>query len=85
METTQKIWTQNDSIEAALNLPEGRYAADFGFLVQQSVSPDNVIEAAQAFKESGKEVMVASQSALLVKAQEEGIAFQDWASTLVLV
>lgn len=80
-----KIWTQDNTVAEALELPEGRMAADLGFLVQQSVSPDNVLIAAQAFKDSGEPITVATQAALIVKAQEQEIAFTDWASKLVLV
>ena len=80
-----KIWTQNNTIEEALSLPEGSYAADFGFLVQQSVNPDHVLIAAQAIKENNIECTVASQAGLLVKAQESKVAFTDWAATLRLV
>jgi hypothetical protein len=74
-----QVWTQDNTVQEALQLPVGSYAADFGFLVQQSVNPKHVLEAAQAFKESNTEVMVASQAGLLVKAQEAGLAFETWA------
>lgn len=82
---TTKIWkTTENSVEDALNLPEGSFAADFGFWVEQSVSPDRVLEAATAFKEQEVEVTVASQAALIVKAQEKDIAFTDWAKLAVM-
>lgn len=81
---TTRIWTQENTVAEALELPLGCYAADLGFLCQQSVSPDDVLTAAQAFKDSETPVTVASQSALLVKAQEQGLALTDWAK-LVLV
>ena len=74
-----QVWTQDNTVQEALQLPVGSYAADFGFLVQQSVNPEHVLEAAQAFKTSGNDIVVASQAGLMVKAQETGIAFQSWA------
>ena len=78
-----KVWNQSNSVEEAFELPEGRYGADFGFVVEQSISPHHVLEAATAIKESGKACTVASQAQLIVKAQEMGVAFTDWASKLV--
>lgn len=74
-----KIWTQNNTIEEALSLPEGSYAADFGFLVQQSVSPDSTLTAAQTIIDNQIQCTVASQAAIIVKAKESGVAFQNWA------
>ena len=59
---TTTIWTQDSTIAQALGLPEGRYAANFGFLVQQSVSPEHTMLAAQAIKQSGQSVMVVTQA-----------------------
>ena len=73
------MFTQNSSIESVNQLPVGRYAADFGFLVEQSVNPENVLIAAQALLNSKQEFVVASQAGLLVKAQQMGLAFEDWA------
>ena len=73
------LWTNEKTIEDALTLPEGRYCADFGIRIEQSVAPDRVIEAAQAIKNAGVQVTVATQAAILVKAQELGVAFTDWA------
>lgn len=82
---TTRIWTTTkNTVEEALSLPEGKIAANFGFWVQQSVSPDSVLEAATILKEKEIEVTVASQAALIVKAQKEGIAFEDWAELAVM-
>ena len=74
------VWKSTDnSPEQALDLPKGSFAADFGFLVQQSVEPDHVLEAALALVETGKSVVAASQAKIIVAAQENGVAFTDWA------
>ena len=75
-----KVWksTENKSIDA-LELPTGRYAANFGFLCEQSVSPDQTLTAAEAIIESGNEVVAVSQAGLICKAQELEVAFTDWA------
>lgn len=83
---TLKVWDSKiNNAAQSLELPEGRYAADFGFLVEQSVNPDYVLGAAQSIIESGESVTVASQAKLMVLAQEKGLAFTDWASRLVSV
>ena len=78
---TLKTWnSKKNSLEEALELPKGRYVADFGGLrVDQSVELDTVVEAAQAILDSGQEITVASQAKLICKAQELELAFQDWA------
>jgi len=91
---TTTIWTQSGTIAEALGLPEGRYAADVwveqganpehtyaadvGLWVEQDVDPEHTMIAANAIKNSGEEVMVATQAGLIVKAQELGVAFTDW-------
>ncbi len=81
-----KVWnSQVNTIEQALDLPKGSYAADFGFLVQQSVDPNHVLEAAQAVKDSGEPITVATQAKLMVVAQEKGLAFTTWAGRLVSI
>jgi hypothetical protein len=75
-----KTWnSQTNTIEEALDLPKGSYAANFGFLVEQSVNPEHVLEAAEAIKNHEINAIVASQAGLICKAQELGVAFQDWA------
>lgn len=74
-----KVWTQNNSVEEALSLPEGTYCANFGFLVQQSVEPDYVLMAAQAIIDNNIQCTVASQAAIIVKAKQAGVAFDTWA------
>lgn len=74
-----KVWTQNNTVEEALSLPEGRYCADFGFKVEQSVEPDHVLLAAQAIIDNKIQCTVASQAAIIVKAKQAGVAFDSWA------
>jgi hypothetical protein len=74
-----KVWTQDMPVDAALSLPEGRFAADFGFFVQQSVNPDHVLMAAQAIKDSKQIVVTASQAGVLVKDSELGLMPDSWA------
>lgn len=70
-----KIWNSTvNAIDDAFNLPEGRYAANVGILVEQSVSPDHVLKAATAIKQSGLEVVVGSQAGIICKSQELGLA-----------
>ena len=78
------VWNslQNTANEA-LNLPKGSFAADFGFLVEQSVSPGMVIEAVTELREKQIDITVASQSGILVKAKEEGL-LEDWAELVLL-
>lgn len=74
-----KVWnSKKNTAEEALNLPKGRYCADVGFNVEQSVQPDYTLEAAQALIDSGVDKTVASQAKLYVVAQESGVYFQDW-------
>jgi hypothetical protein len=74
-----KIWNSATNVaEDALELPQGRIAADVGFWVEQDVNPDDVLEAAQAVIDAKVEVKVASQAKLLVVAQEKGLALQTW-------
>jgi hypothetical protein len=75
-----KIWESNqNTLAEALELPEGRYVADFGINIEQSVEPHHTLEAAKAFVDNGIEIIVASQAQLIVEAQKNQIAFQDWA------
>jgi hypothetical protein len=78
------IWTQNDSVEKALELPKGRYAANFGFWVEQSVNPEYVLIASQSIVDNKIQCTVASQAGLIVKAQQAGVAFSDWAELRVM-
>lgn len=74
-----KVWTQNNTVEEALSLPEGRYCADFGFRIAQSVERDHVLLAAQALIDNKIQTTVASQAGIIVKARQAGVAFEDWA------
>ena len=76
--STSNVWTIEQDAESALNLKEGSYAANFGFLCEQSVIPEHVIEAAEAFKKAGCGRKVYSQAGLIVAAQEEGLCFGSW-------
>jgi hypothetical protein len=71
------IWTENNTVEEALNLSKGRYAANYGFFVEQSVSPALVLLAAQAIVDNKISCTIASQAGIIVKAQEAGVAFKD--------
>lgn len=77
MSTTS--WTQKNTVEEALALPEGRYSANFGFHVEQRVQPEHTAEAAEAFIGAGKEVKFYSQAQLIVEAQNQELCFQTWA------
>jgi hypothetical protein len=67
-----------DSANDAFNLPEGRYATSFGFLVEQSVEPDKVLEVVEELKAKSIDITAATQAGILVKAQKAGL-LQDWA------
>jgi hypothetical protein len=71
-----KIWNSKDhSADDILELVEGSYAASiFG----QSVEPHHSVEAAEGLKTLPDVVKVYSQAQAIVKAQELGVAFQDW-------
>lgn len=74
------VFTKDSKPADALNLKEGRIAADFGFLVQQSIDAQNVFDAATALVESGKEFKpCVTQAAVMIQAQETGVCFTDWA------
>lgn len=75
-----KTWNSlTNTAEEALSLPEGSYLADFdGILVEQTVRSNHVLTAVNALKEQQIEITVASQSAVLVEAQKQKAAFQEW-------
>jgi hypothetical protein len=78
------VWNSlKNTVDEALSLPEGGFAADFGFLVEQSVSPDMVLEVVTELKEKQIDVTVASQSGILVKAKEKGL-LENWAALVLL-
>ena len=62
----------------ALDLPEGRYYADFGFNVEQSVSLESLAKVIDELKEKGIVITARTQAAILVNAQLNGL-LQDWA------
>ena len=61
----------------ALDLPEGRFYADFGIKVEQSVSPETLNETINELKEKGIVIIARTQAAILVNAQINGL-LQDW-------
>jgi hypothetical protein len=71
-----KVWNSKEhEADLILDLPEGSYAASiFG----QSVEPHHSVQAAEALKTLDQTVKVYSQAQAIVKAQELGVAFQDW-------
>lgn len=73
------IWNSlNNTIEEALTLPEGNIAANFGFLVQQSVNQEDLLDVVAELKHKKIDVSAATQSGIMVKAQKAGL-LQDWA------
>ncbi len=86
-----KVWNSaTNAAEDALELPKGRIGAyleweeNCGIWVEQTVDPDDVLEAAQALIDANEEVKVASQAKLLVIAQEKGLALQSWGEIRVM-
>lgn len=71
-----KVWNnQENTVDSILDLREGSYRASvFG----QSVEPHHSVEAAEALKTLPEAVRVYSQAQAIVKAQQLGVAFQDW-------
>lgn len=58
-----------------MQMPKGRIAADFGFLVEQSVEPHWTLAAAEFVIAQKFESNFASQAQLCVAAQELGCPF----------
>ena len=80
-----KVWNSTkNGVEDALDLPKGSYAANVGFWVQQSVTPEYTLRAAQAIIDGGFDVNCASQAGLYVKAQELGVNFQNWGELRIM-
>ena len=72
------IFNQDSSVEDSLTLPTGRYYSSIASMnIEQSVKPEDVLEAAQALLDSGKSFVAATQAGLIVKAQQEGLAFTN--------
>lgn len=77
------VWNSlKNTAEDALSLPEGSFAADFGFLVEQSVNPETILTTVTELKEKQIEIIAASQSGILVKAQENGL-LSNWARLVI--
>lgn len=75
-----KIWDSTiHKAEQSLEIPKGRYVADFGILIEQTVNPNDVLLAAKALIKAETKVKAATQSKILVAAQESGVAFSNWA------
>lgn len=74
-------WKGGGTLDDALSLPLGRYCANFGFWVDQSVEPQHVQHAVDAINENVEHgaMTFVSQAQIIVKAQEENLAFADWA------
>ena len=79
------IFSQDSSVKDSLALPVGRYyssiainpGSSYLMNIEQTVNPEDVLEAAQALLGSGKTFAVATQAGVIVKAQQEGLAFTD--------
>lgn len=71
---------KKDTVEDSLNLTKGILIGSPipGFLVQQSVEPDQVLEAATALQGYGEQVVLGSQAGLIVKAQQLKLAFGEY-------
>ena len=73
------IWNSlKNTAEEALALPEGDFAANFGFLVQQSVNQDDLIDLVEELKAKKIDITSATQGGIMVKAQKAGL-LQNWA------
>jgi hypothetical protein len=71
------VWDSTiNSAEEALSLPEGKYISGIG--IEQQVERETTLEAATAIINGGLQVKAATQARIIVKAQERGVAFQDW-------
>jgi len=84
------VWTNAMTVEQALELPKGSYAAHvFGFDVQQSVEPHQTAESADAIIEHFKDkkdeppFKAYSQAQIIVKAQELELKWQDWGKLML--
>ena len=85
------VWTNAMTIEQALELPKGHYAATVaamsGNYVEQSVEPDQVAESADAiiehFKDENEQFKAYSQAQIIVKAQELELKWQDWGKLML--
>ncbi len=76
-----QVWNSktNTAVEA-LQLPAGRLVANFsGLKVEVSDNtPDNVLAAAEAVVNAGLDVTVATGAKLMVVAQQNNLAFENW-------
>ncbi len=70
-------WSKHDYNDA-LDLPEGRYYADFGFAVEQSISLESLAQVIDELKEKGILITAKTQAAILVNAQQNGL-LDNWA------
>ena len=94
---TTSIWTNEMTVDQALELPKGCYVATINLLsidqpveplvVQQPVEPHMVAKSAEAivahFEKEGGEFKAYSQAQLVVRSQEIGVAWQDWGKLML--
>jgi len=78
------MFTHESKAEEALELTKGRYAVNLGFWVEQSVTAENVLIAAEALLDSGQEFRCVSQAGVVVKAKELEVAFPEWGPLMVI-
>jgi len=80
MEDTRIKWTTQDDLEAALQLPVGRwYANVFGMNVEQSVETRYLNEAINGLQNASIDIEAFSQAEIIVMAENKNVAFQSWA------
>lgn len=73
------VWdSTKHGFDEALELPQGSYCADFGFLVEQSVSLGDLDETITELKQKNIAITATTQAAILVKAQQNGL-LDNWA------
>ncbi len=84
MTTATTVWNSlKNTVDEALALPKGRFAADFGFWVEQSVSPDKVLDVVTELQEKQISITAVSQAGILVKAQENGL-LGEWGKIIIM-
>ena len=75
----QKVDSSKHDYNDALDLPRGRFCADFGIMkAEQSVSLDSLYKVINELKEKKIVITARTQAAILVNAQLNGL-LQDWA------
>lgn len=66
------VWTIADKAQDALNLPEGRLVANFGFRCEVSVDHDDLLEAAKYLIDQHWDGAAATQTKIMIQAQKLG-------------